>query len=239
MKPFLRTAAVVAAFSIPLTSGYRTKAEDTKPVPAEANKTQGVKTKEVLDKERTQLKQQEGKLMDSFLELEQDFRYALFYIGPAIDSKEGRIKAHQTLTKLAEIGQEFINEVVSTPKEKMPSERSFELVVKIIKLTDTAIPFLEPFSKLSAEELNSTISKGYKNNTDINENDIADWVKDASREFTRYKRSVKEAKKETSKLIQDLEKFNEAAKAASQKSYEPRFKISLELLKSFQFLNKE
>ncbi len=108
-----------------------------------------------------------------------------------------------------------------------PSEEQIKAFHKLIEIADKVAP------SIVEDELSSKIENNLKKTT-LPKELIEESKKLAPRIFKLYKKTLDELVLEKPKLIQEIEKFNEKAKIENQPLYEPKWGLSLELLKSLK-----
>lgn len=235
---FFKTAALFTAFSFPLASGCSDQEDKSKndvQIVKPNDNVQVIKTKEVLDKERKELTQQEVKLANALLNRNQYLGSTLFNIAMSMPFSEEQTNIYDRYRMIITQQSNFNEKLHFTPKEKIPNEDLIELFEIAVKAADKGAPFVEPYLKLTTEELTTLIDKGFRNfsSTNFEEERHKKHVKDAVHVFDKYKEVSKEIGLQKPKLIQAIEKFNEDAKIANQAPYKERW-ISLKLLESLK-----
>ncbi len=240
-----RLFVAAAMLSAPLGVLVCNKMKDTSPIVKPVN--------EAIELERKSLQKKEGefvKKLDRWVmwldmvgshlrdheNLDDPYLQLNFANQEFLDTRMGHCAAivppETALEKVVDEANRIVRSIVPPKKEKNdfhvePSKDQVEAFIKLIKMADKVTPLVV------LDDIHKNIEKrGQKLNR--SKEDIAKSKEVASETFEIYEEVLKEAAIETPKLIQSLEKFNEKAKIENQPPYEPRWGLSLELLKSLK-----
>lgn len=196
------------------------------------NKTQAPVTvvKRLLDKDLKILREKEGSLANKLENWMDDIDAAFLYLTIGANNLAEEKTFEKMRCETAHPFSEYLDECIGEGKDDFytnPNEKQIKHFTDAIKASDKAGFFLEPSMKLSTDELIEKYGKTLDK--------LSPQTKQFARHsFDHYKESIPRLAKEINRFIQDTEKFNEDAKTINQPKYEPKWGLSLELLKSLK-----
>ena len=227
MKVFFRTAALFTAFAIPLATNSCTKNED-KP----GNEIQAVKPKEVLDKERIEIKREERKLALSLDIWSSHVCDVLIKTYMLTENPKEAIQARERAFKLIRILEDFINETGNNFDIEKPNEDQVEAFTRLISFADKSASTFESYIDLPLDTIASKIENYLRKKTPkLSEKEIQEEKKDELEYFVEYRKSYESASEQRANLLKRLETFNKDAQATSEPVYEPVWGLNIEYLK--------
>ena len=224
---------------------------DNKP---EVVRVANVKTKDIIDVERIELKKKESDLVkrfdhwtqwldmicshlrdhekidDPYVEL--NFAHQEF-LDTIMGHCEAIVPPETPLEKVTDEVKRIARSIVPPKRQKadfrvQPSKDQVDAYIKLITMADkTSVP--------SLDDILQQVEKDSKKRNRPEEN-IKKLKEDVAEVFEIHKETLNELVEETPKFIQALETFNKDAQTAGQPPYEPTWGLSLELLKSLKSL---